>query len=201
MVYHVGMRIEVLCFAAARDAVGTARLEIEVRDGGRLATVTWGDMPGNADGIEPTPEQADALFRLDARLENPASWLPASAWQDQEMRPFIASRYDACYETSENVGLDAVLATFPQPAEDLLRTHDRTERRLGQDGSFGTLNVWCSVITTDEARTLAAIFDEDAGIYSHENVFGQDYVVGRRSPNVPDVRLSMEPMLPHEPSP
>ena len=33
MVYHVTMRIEVLCFAAARDALGAPRLEIELGDG------------------------------------------------------------------------------------------------------------------------------------------------------------------------
>jgi molybdopterin synthase sulfur carrier subunit len=33
MVYHAGVRIEVLCFAAARDAVGAPRLEIELGAG------------------------------------------------------------------------------------------------------------------------------------------------------------------------
>ncbi len=33
MVYHVRMRIEVLCFAAARDATGAPRLELELHEG------------------------------------------------------------------------------------------------------------------------------------------------------------------------
>ena len=174
--------------------------QVTVRSGDRLVRVTWGNIgQDQAATTQPTPEQVSALQGLDARLEDPASWLPASAWADPKMRAYVASRYSVCYETEREVGLDAVLASLPRPAEDLLRTYDRTEQHIEGFDQGTTLYIWCSAMTTDEARTLAAIL-EDAGVESlGANVFGIDYVVGRGDPSATHVRVSFAPMLPHEP--
>jgi hypothetical protein len=140
----------------------------------------------------PTAEQASALERLDARLEDLA-WLPTSAWEDPEMGAFVPSRYAVCLETEQEVGIDAVLASLPQPAEDLLRTRDRTADH------FNGLFWWCSAVTTEEARGLAQIAEDtpSAQLVS-SNVFGLVYAFGRRDPSTTDVRLSFGPMLPHD---
>jgi hypothetical protein len=100
--------------------------QIQVRVGDRLARVTWGDCcdPGSKDVARemPTPQQASALQRLDARLADPAAWLPASAWDDPEITAYVPSGYSVCYEPEQAVGLSRVLASLPPPAEDLLRT-------------------------------------------------------------------------------
>lgn len=50
-------------------------ITIEVRDVGRLLRV----------------DRASDLWRLEARLTDPGSWLPASAWADREIRAYVPS--------------------------------------------------------------------------------------------------------------
>jgi hypothetical protein len=63
---------------------------IAFRTGNRLVHVTWGDdvtwddVDPDVARQRPTPKQASALIRLDARLADPESWLPASAWEPQD---------------------------------------------------------------------------------------------------------------------
>lgn len=169
--------------------------QIEVRDGDRLLRLTWGDSdPDDASVTAPTPEQARTLERLDARLGNLA-WLPASAWEDPEMRAFVPSRYMVCFGTDREVGVDAALASLPRPAEDLVRTWDWTAHEfiLGYPS-------WCSPVTPDEARALAKSV-EDAGNFElvSRDVFGLGYELVQRDPRAMDVEVSFEPMLPHDP--
>jgi hypothetical protein len=175
------------------SAHGLSYGQIEVRDGDRLVRLTWGDIhPMDEPMTVPTPEQASALERLDERLEDLA-WLPTSAWEDPEMGAFVPSRYAVCLETEQEVGIDAVLASLPQPAEDLLRKRDRTAE------NFNGLFWWCSAVTTEEARGLAQIVeDTPKASLVRNDVFGLAYAFGRRDPSTTDVRLSFEPMLPHD---
>lgn len=64
--------------------------------------------------VTPSAEQVSALVRLDARLEDLASWLPATAWVDEEARPYVPSSYQICYRT-EGGGFerDEVLDSLP----------------------------------------------------------------------------------------
>jgi hypothetical protein len=87
--------------------------KIELRTGDRFVHVTWGDIGGQYSDVAretPTAEQENALIRLDVRLEDPASWLPASAWENSEITPYVPSRYKVCYEGGK--GLDC-LASCP----------------------------------------------------------------------------------------
>ena len=166
-----------------------------VRDGDRLDRITWGDPRGTYDGPTtwPTPEQANAIILLDARLRDLPSWLPASAWEDQEPRPFVPSRYAMCYSP----GLDQVLGSLPRSAAELVRsldrTHDASQRNFG-----------CPIVTTDEARSLAEILDDaDTADIVLRDVFGLHYKFGLKHPGEADdleadVDLWFRPMLPHE---
>jgi len=176
--------------------------QIEVRNGDRLVRVAWGDCcdPGAADEAKemPTPEQASALQQLDARLADPVSWLPASAWEDPEITAYVPSGYSVCYEAEPGVGLDRVLASLPREAEDLLRSWDRTFEELPFFNLGQGLDIWCSDVRTEEARALAQILDDAGGRERNEDVFGLRYVFGQRDLGATEVSLSIGPLLPHE---
>jgi hypothetical protein len=162
---------------------------VDVRNGDRLVHVDWGDDGPKDVTREMTPEQASVLRWLDARLANPASWLPASAWEDQRIKAYVPSGYSVCYHGGEwqGLGLSQVLASLPPAAADLLLSQDKT---LGQAPAF---DYWCSDLTNEEARALARTLD-DAGLESDEDVFGLRYDhVGWRK-----VWLEFAPLLPHE---
>lgn len=177
---------------------------IEVRDGDRLVRVTWGDVgsgfPPGPD-MQATAEQALALQRLDARLEDLPSWLPASAWVDRGPRPFVASRYSVCYDTEPGVGLDRVLGSLPRSAEERLRSLDRTHEVSDRYGPAGTgFEVWCSTVSTDEARSLAEILDAaDTAVSVRRDVFGLAYEFEPRDRDGTHVTLAFYAALPDAP--
>ena len=180
---------------------------IEVRVGDRLVRLAWGgfDSPEDAVPTVVTEDQRRALHRLDMRLQDPASWLPESAWVDREARPYVPSGYSVCYEAKEAAGLDEVLAALPGPAADVLRSLDRRHgeyaplvRRHGvpvyADGQ--AVDFWCSALKTEQARALAGILD-DADVPSNGgDIFGIVYHTRDRQPV--RVEISFELMLPHE---
>ena len=177
---------------------------IEVQDGDRLARITWGDVgSGFAPGpdTQATLEQARALQRLDAQLEDLPSWLPASAWVDLEPKPFVPSRYSVCYDTEPGIGLDRVLDSFPRSAEEWLRPLDRTHDVNDRFGPTGMgFEVWCSTVSTDEARSLAEILDAaDTAVSVSRDVFGLAYEFGLRDLDGTHVTMGFYPALPDEP--
>jgi hypothetical protein len=88
--------------------------------------------------------------------------VPADAWEDPEIKPFVPSRYAVCYYTEQGstrydvAGYEdpsRVVGFFPAPARDILR---------GQltNGAVGTGDLYpqvCSEVTTEEARALDEI--------------------------------------------
>jgi hypothetical protein len=170
--------------------------QIEVRDGDRLLSVTWGGIdPDDGSMTMLTAEQASALERLDGRLEDLGSWLPASAWEEPEIEAFVPSRYTVCFETDREVGVDAAMASLPRPAEDLVRRWDWTAHEF----IFGYF-WWCSPVTTDEARALAKSVENASNFeLLSRDVFGLAYELVQRDPVAMDVLLSVAPMLPHDP--
>ena len=169
--------------------------EVWVRNGDRLVRVTWSVIgPDNAaTETAATPEQVNALKQLDARLADPASWLPATAWEDEQMRPFVPSRYSLCLESPQLVELARVLASLPQRAQDLLDGWDLTYR----ESTYSEGRYWCSAVTTERARALAQILD-DAGFQHRENIFEVRYELGQRDPDATEVSLSFALLLPDE---
>lgn len=174
---------------------------IEVSDGDRLVQVSWGDIgPRTGPDTPATPEQADAIKELGARLEDLASWLPASDWEDQELRPYVASRYSVCYEaTRQGAGVDRVLSSLPPPVEAMLRPLDRTHGEYGGDSGFGggpAVDYWCSAVTTEQARGLAGHLDAAGATSNGGDIFGVVYRTSDREPV--QTLINFEPLLPDE---
>ena len=175
---------------------------IEFRNEDRLVHVTW-DSSTSPEGVTPeipTPEQVSALQRLDLRLADPASWLPSSAWVDPENKAYVPSRYEVCYDTAQpGIELSRVLASFPQPAEDLLRTWDRTHNEMVDMTGVVHGDAWCSDVATEEVRALARIL-EDAGTQENGQLSGTHmfgYVVQSKDPaDGTYVRVVVAPLLP-----
>lgn len=178
------------------DALGLHYGGIEVHDGDREVHLTWGDA-GFEQGDEPiattpTPEQVRALERLDARLEDLMSWLPASAWKDPTFRAYVPSRYQVCYMgRTEPLGRPRILDLLPAPAQDLLDPLDPT--RGDVNGPLGPFSFWCSVVTTDEARELAEILENaEASLNSRE---GPSFAFSPPGQS-PDIDIGFDPVLP-----
>jgi hypothetical protein len=138
---------------------------VVVNDGDQLGRLFgWNYLPSEGDVIA-TPEQENALAILDARLTNPASWLPASAWADQEIRAYVPSRYKVCYGgfETETIERERVLNALPGPAEELLRAEDAEPNGVG--GQFGQprVTIYCSDLPTEDARVVIRALDE-AGV-------------------------------------
>jgi len=86
--------------------------QVEVRIQGRLI---WGGHPA---GQHATAAQLDALHALQTQMADPASWLPAADWADEQIHPFVP----ACYAmNTERGGVD--LSKLPADARDELRQH------------------------------------------------------------------------------
>jgi hypothetical protein len=106
--------------------------------------------------------------RLRERLGDPASWLPASAWEDRQIRAYVASRYSVKYHARpKTLERSRILSLLPAPAEDMLRSKDAVAEH-GQLGSPGfppllPITTYSSNLTTEEARALAQALD-DAGL-------------------------------------
>ena len=128
--------------------------EIQVRIGDRMVRVQG----------ELTPDSNEFPKRLRERLMDPASWLPASAWADRRLRPYVPSRYDVYYGGSvQTIERSRLLALLPAAAADLLRAQEAVTRHasLGMRADLPPLITrYVSTLTTDEARALARALDE-----------------------------------------
>ncbi len=106
--------------------------------------------------------------RLLERLADPASWLPASAWEDRQIRAYVAPRYSVKYHARpKTLERSRILSLLPAPAEEMLRAKDAVPE-LGQLGSPAfppllPITTYSSTLTTEEARALAQALD-DAGL-------------------------------------
>jgi hypothetical protein len=147
--------------------------EISVRNGNRLVTVVWGDARNLGDH-EPTPELESALERLGALLVDPGSWLPASAWENREIRAYVPSRYEVCMHVplayaKQLLELSEILTLVPAAAADLLREAEFTVDRT-------RVNAYCSDITTEKAQAIAKALD-DAGLQRYMRGWAQWYQI------------------------
>jgi hypothetical protein len=143
-----------------------------------------------------------------ARITDPASWLPASAWEDREITAYVPSHYTitltgampATARTPRS-HLELLAAQLPAAAAELVRAKDWDYQQAGV--------FWHDTdLTTDDARTLAAALD-DAGFEQDEqaNAYHLEYHFEYRDPagyQDPDqdsdtlVHIEFRPVLPHE---
>jgi hypothetical protein len=125
---------------------------IRVRNRDRLVRVGWtGPQCGRSRGWrEATAEETRVVGRLKARLTDPASWLPASAWKQREIVPYVPSLFAVCSLKAQLREPSRVLPLLPAKARDLLRSRDWRRRSIG---------IYCFDATTEQARSLASGLD------------------------------------------
>ena len=179
---------------------------IHVRNGGRLVRVTWHQHPPYrrlADSPYPlaTREQATALQRLIARVTEPESWLPASAWRDQQVRAYVPARFELWYGAWPlDVRFSDILKPLPVSARELLRTKRprRVAGRVGSPTNLVPAYAYVFRVTTEEARSLrralvAAGLDVDWRI----DDVALAYRAEVRHPNAGAITITFVPILPH----
>ena len=135
--------------ALLRGAGDPGFLTVGVRNGHRLVSLTWAVQEENAP--EATTGQANALDELYASLTDPTSW-PARAWDEQDARTFVPTRYQVWLRLFDDQGPDLrvgprEVALLPEPAADLLR-----------DGSYVHRATY--ELSVDDTRALAAALIE-----------------------------------------
>jgi hypothetical protein len=160
-------------------------ITIEVRDVGRLSRV----------------DRASDLYRLEARLTNPRSWLPASAWVDREIRAYVPTTYAVCYggwPPDQPIEPSRFLTLLPPAAEDLLGAKDTTPKEglFGSPGDFHVVVDHCSDVTNEEAHMLAKVFD-DAGFEPFMPGARLGYRFEPPGQNEKNAQIYFEPYLPH----
>ncbi|HEU0304180.1 MAG TPA: hypothetical protein VFR32_06325 [Gaiellaceae bacterium] len=143
-------------------------------------------------------DHARDLTRLQARLSDPGSWLPASAWADQDIRAYVATKYGVCYSgwpPDEPVEQSRIVSLFPASTRDLLGS--ATERQgplFGSPGHLRPSHEYCFDATTDEARALVAALD--AAGFRRKGAVRLNYDILDGGPD-PEGALYFEPYLPH----
>lgn len=135
----------------AREHMPPFHAPMQVRNGDRLFYV----------------EDVSNPERLAERLADPASWLPASAWKDRQIRAYVAPRYAISYFAQpQTLERSRILSLLPAAAEDLLRDKDTVTEQWYTDSADHTpipITHYVSDLTTEEARALAQALD-DAGL-------------------------------------
>ena len=144
-------------------------------------------------------DRARDLGRLYARLSDPGSWLPASAWVERDARAYVASKYAVCHggwPPDQLIGRSRILALLPPAVRDLLGDASLRQGPLfGEPGNFRPSYEYCADMTTDEARAVAVALD-DAGL--HEDGSSRlNYRIEAPGSNPGEAHVWFEPYLPH----
>jgi hypothetical protein len=141
---------------------------IEVRNRDRLIRLTWLRGCGEPELQLATPEQVDAVVRLVGRLADPASWLPEHAWEDQEIRAYVPSRYAICANRVDPAVVGGLTLPTPVTTSEivdqlpgLVKALIYADGRVIPERAYGG----CYEVTTDEARAIVRALD-DAGLES-----------------------------------
>jgi hypothetical protein len=104
---------------------------------------------------------------LGERVADAASWLPASAWKDRQIRAYVAPRYTISYFAQpQTLERSRILSLLPAAAQDLLRDKDTVTEQThpyAPDHTSIPITHYVSDLTTEEARALAEALD-DAGL-------------------------------------
>ena len=181
---------------------------ISVHNGERLVRVTWHQHPP----YEPeyayplaTSEQATALQRLVARVTEPETWLPSSAWRDRRVRAYVPAEFELGYGAWPlDVKYSDILKQLPTPAREVLRaTKARRERGLvGWQGDLVPAYTYSYRVTAEEARSLrTALVDAGLEVDWRVEDVALAYLVGARHPKAGEISITFVPILPHgEPS-
>lgn len=151
------------------------------------------------DGLVPLRWASD-LKRLEARLSNPGSWLPASAWKQPKARAYVPSRFRVCAAVlvgdldkpaqmrSVQMGPARIVALLPAAAQSVLRARDWNAKGAGPG---------CFAVTTNEARPLAKALEGAGPADARKGgAINLHYRFDAPGPNR-QVSISFDPFLPH----
>ena len=133
-----------------------------------------------------TPEQASALLRLEERLSDPASWLPAMAWRQPEFKPYVPSRFAVSVWSARTRKLSRILAVLPAPVQAALG--DRHWRQQWSGPYFDA--------TTEKARAIAKAL-AGAGPTRKGGAFHLNYQFEIPGGSGEMVVIGFKPYLPH----
>jgi hypothetical protein len=147
-----------------------------------------------------TAEEESALKRLNARLTDPASWLPASAWADQEVKAYVPSTYHICYggylETIEQA---RILNALPGPAQEPLRGAEPD--RVMSGGYRNYVTYYCSDLTSEQTRVTVQALDDAQIRREPSSPTGSDristFVYDFSIPGSGEAQIWIDPYLPH----
>jgi len=161
---------------------------VQVRNGDRVVLVTWHGTECSQKESLATPQQANALEHVAARLAHPASWLPASAWKQRKIRAYVPSRFEVCaWVPGRPLEPSRIVALLPAAAQEVLRARDWHAKQAFR----------CFDVTTKGARSLAKALD-DAGPAKKGGAFHLNYTF-ETAPGASrkEVAIIFEPYLPH----
>jgi hypothetical protein len=150
---------------------------IQIRRGDRLVPLTW----------------ASNLKRLEARLTDLDSWLPASAWKQRKIKAaYVPSRFEVCAAavvgdppdlSLQQMSPARIVALLPPAAQNVLRGRDWNARGAGPG---------CFAVTTEGARSLAKALDGAGPAKKGRLNFTFNAPTASRQ-----VWITFEPYLPH----
>jgi hypothetical protein len=142
-----------------------------------------------------TPDQEQILERLDARFADLASWLPASAWADQQNNTYIPSTYHICYGgLYDTIEPGHILDALPGPAREPLRganPHETIGAVYPKRVTF-----YCTDVTSEQTYAIVQALVA-AG---NERVPESDWGMFEYNFSVPgsgDAQVRINPLLPH----
>jgi hypothetical protein len=142
-----------------------------------------------------TAEQEQTLERLDLRLADPASWLPASAWADQEIKTYMPSTYHICYGgLYDTIEAARILDALPGPAREPLRGAEPHET-LGAVYPK-RITFYCSDVTSEQIYVIVRAL-VDAGIVRGPGSGWGTFEYNFSVPGSGDAQMRINPLLPH----
>jgi hypothetical protein len=136
-----------------------------------------------------TPEGVELLrsgaVPLGGQYVNPGERLPASAWEDATLRPYVPSTYAVCWQPAE-ASPSGVLRNLPSRAASRLQGTQRVFHEVGRG------ELLCFEVSIESARMLAqTLIDE--GWY-HAGVGPWTWFAN--TPGLPSLVLEFNPVLP-----
>lgn len=180
------------------EVVSTGLLDDDRSHGGGEPVPWYVDVEVRNDGRLVQLERTSEIGALIARFVDPASWLPASAWEDPKIRAYVPSRHAVCIQTATSGPIEptVVSTVLPATVEGSLRARELVQ--LPDELAPGGGRVLrCSGVTTEEARAISEAL-EDAGF--ERDGAEAHRLTYRRSVSEPigtSLSIWFEPYLPH----
>jgi hypothetical protein len=168
---------------------GVDRLRSEALTAGQLSPqprhgpgVVWGSLKVRVGDALMFVDWSDS--GLPGRLADPAAWLPPSAWADQRIGAYVASRYAVCADLNR-------FEDLPDPIEASIKGSS-----TGLVGGDWTPDPTCHAMSTKSAREVADTLAETAG-EPKRLLGGLDYTLPNAEAPAGQIHVHFVPITPH----